>query len=114
MQHAADPLAGDDGGAGDESPASHGDAQRDDRVVLRILDGSRDRPALVEALTEKVLQGELELQQHGRPLTDPAAIRAVLEQELDGEPASARAVGGAARVKGGSGESCRASTRNKA
>ena len=55
-----------------------------DRVVLRHLDGSRDRPALVEALTEKVLQGELELQQHGQPLTGPVAICAVLEQELEG------------------------------
>ena len=55
-----------------------------DRFVLRLLDGSRDRPALVEALAGNVLQGELELQQDGRPLTDPAAIRAVLEQELEG------------------------------
>jgi methyltransferase-like protein/SAM-dependent methyltransferase len=54
-----------------------------DRAVLALLDGSRDRPALVQALTERALQGELELQQHVRPLTDDDVIRGVLEQDLE-------------------------------
>jgi methyltransferase-like protein/SAM-dependent methyltransferase len=54
-----------------------------DRAVLRFLDGSRDRPGLVQALTDWVRQGELELHQHGRPLSDDAFIRSVLEQELE-------------------------------
>jgi methyltransferase-like protein/SAM-dependent methyltransferase len=54
-----------------------------DRAVLGLLDGGRDRTALVQALTERALQGDLELQQDGRPLTDAAVIRSVLQQELE-------------------------------
>ncbi len=54
-----------------------------DRAVLAELDGSRARPALVEAVAQRVQRGELGLEQAGAPLADPAAVRAVLAAELD-------------------------------
>jgi SAM-dependent methyltransferase len=55
-----------------------------DRGVLGFLDGRRDRPALVEALTEAVLSGELGLTRDGALLTAPDAVRAVIGAELEG------------------------------
>lgn len=54
-----------------------------DRAVLALLDGTRDRPALVEQLAARVAHGELGLQQDGQSLTDLSAIRHVLTGELD-------------------------------
>jgi methyltransferase-like protein len=54
-----------------------------DRAVLARLDGTRDRPALVEDLTAAVLRGELGLQAEGKPLEDPQTIRATLAAELE-------------------------------
>jgi methyltransferase-like protein len=54
-----------------------------DRAVLSFLDGTRDRAALVEALTKSVLAGELELRCDGRVLTDPGEVGAALAGELE-------------------------------
>jgi methyltransferase-like protein/SAM-dependent methyltransferase len=48
------------------------------RQLLPLLDGTRDRAALVEALAAKARAGELSVQKSGRPVTDPAELRAAL------------------------------------
>ncbi|MFO0926699.1 MAG: methyltransferase regulatory domain-containing protein [Gemmataceae bacterium] len=54
-----------------------------DRAVLALLDGSRDRPALIERLAALVGQGELGLAQDGQPVREPEAVRRTLTAELD-------------------------------
>jgi methyltransferase-like protein len=54
-----------------------------DRAILHCLDGNRNRLAVVQVLVEKVAKGELQMQQDGQPLTDPAAVSAVLHEELE-------------------------------
>ena len=41
-----------------------------ERHMLPLLDGTRDRPALAEALAESVVAGRLHLAQDGRPVTN--------------------------------------------
>jgi methyltransferase-like protein/cyclopropane fatty-acyl-phospholipid synthase-like methyltransferase len=53
-----------------------------DRAVLRCLDGSRDRAALVGALADTVADGRVELRQDGRLLREPGEVRALLGQAL--------------------------------
>jgi methyltransferase-like protein len=59
-----------------------------ERLLLRQLDGRRDRPALVEVLTEAVTSGAFRLEKDGQPQHDRAAARAVFAAWL--EPALAR------------------------
>lgn len=59
-----------------------------ERALLPLLDGSRDRAALVEFLAAQAQAGAFEVQgSDGRPLTDPALLREVLagwtDQALD-------------------------------
>jgi hypothetical protein len=57
-------------------------------ALLPLLDGSRDRDALVAALAKRVAEGALQLQQQGRsPAPGPALekmLRAALEENLSG------------------------------
>jgi SAM-dependent methyltransferase len=53
------------------------------RHLLTLLDGSRDRAALGEALLRHVAERGLVVQQHGRPVTDSAGLRAVLAEGLE-------------------------------
>jgi methyltransferase-like protein/2-polyprenyl-3-methyl-5-hydroxy-6-metoxy-1,4-benzoquinol methylase len=57
-----------------------------ERHLVTLLDGTRDRPALAEAVTEAVAGGRLHLAQNGRPVTDRdevrAAVGAILDQAL--------------------------------
>jgi methyltransferase-like protein/2-polyprenyl-3-methyl-5-hydroxy-6-metoxy-1,4-benzoquinol methylase len=55
-----------------------------DLAVLALLDGSRDRAGIEAALVQRVLRGELELRRDGQPVTDPAAVAAVVQAELEG------------------------------
>ena len=48
------------------------------RVLLPLLDGSRDRGALVSALSDLAARGALHVQQNGQPLTRGAALEALL------------------------------------
>jgi methyltransferase-like protein/trans-aconitate methyltransferase len=54
--------------------------------LVRLLDGTRDRPAIVAALTGAVAAGRAKLDREGRPVTDPAEaaieIAAHLEEKL--------------------------------
>ena len=62
-----------------------------ERQVLRHLDGSRDRPALVEVLAAQVAQGELTVRQDGQPVADGAMVRQHLGRALEEQlPALAR------------------------
>ncbi|HEY1186357.1 MAG TPA: class I SAM-dependent methyltransferase [Gemmata sp.] len=54
------------------------------RRLLPLLDGTRDRPALVEALTACALGGELTLQRAGQPITDANEVRASVGAVLQG------------------------------
>jgi methyltransferase-like protein/SAM-dependent methyltransferase len=54
-----------------------------DRVVLQLLDGTRDRAALVAAVVEKVRAGEVEMHRGGERLTDPEGINAAVAEEVD-------------------------------
>ncbi|MFQ3594173.1 MAG: class I SAM-dependent methyltransferase [Gemmataceae bacterium] len=54
-----------------------------DRMVLGMLDGTRDRAALIEEGTRRVLAGALEIKRGNEVLRDPAAIRAILAAELE-------------------------------
>jgi hypothetical protein len=51
--------------------------------VLPLLDGSRDRPALLRALTGIVSEGRLGVAVGDRPSTDPAEIEAALAAGLE-------------------------------
>lgn len=62
-----------------------------DRVVLRLLDGRRDRPALLDALGALVASGEFTVHGGDGPVLDPALIRQVLASEL--EPCLGRLAG---------------------
>jgi methyltransferase-like protein/SAM-dependent methyltransferase len=59
-----------------------------DRRLLPLLDGTRDRAALLDRLTEVAVAGDLTVQREGQRLRDPADVRtalgAVLEQALKG------------------------------
>jgi methyltransferase-like protein len=55
-----------------------------DRQLVRLLDGSRDRAALVEAVTELVVTGALVITQpDGLVLTDAARVRGLLYATLE-------------------------------
>lgn len=54
-----------------------------DRVVLRHLDGSRDRAALLQALVGLVLAGDFDLQQGDQAVRDPGLIRTMFDAALD-------------------------------
>jgi len=54
-----------------------------ERHVVRLLDGSRDVPALIEELLQIVQQGGLNVSEKGVAITDPARLRSVLRDALD-------------------------------
>ena len=53
------------------------------RVLLPLLDGSRDRDALVAALAKQAADGLLRIQQHGNALTHGTELEKVLLEALD-------------------------------
>jgi methyltransferase-like protein/SAM-dependent methyltransferase len=53
------------------------------RYLLTLLDGTRDRPALLEALLGHVAGRGLVVQQHGRPVTESGQLREVLAEALE-------------------------------
>jgi methyltransferase-like protein len=50
--------------------------------LVPLLDGTRDRDALADALTAATLVGDISIQKGGQPLTDPDEIRAALVATL--------------------------------
>lgn len=61
--------------------------------LIPLCDGTRDRAALVEALTEAVGNGELRIQEHGRAVEDPERARALMEKIYDGSVEKLRRIG---------------------
>ena len=53
-----------------------------DLLVFRLLDGTRDRPALVARLTEWVADGAFSVSEGEDPVEDPARVRAILTEAL--------------------------------
>jgi len=51
--------------------------------VLALLDGTRDRPALLDALDPLFAAGKLTLNRDGKPVTDPILRRGMLVTHLD-------------------------------
>jgi hypothetical protein len=49
------------------------------RAVLVLCDGERDHAEIVEYLVGLAAKGDLELEQEGQPVSEPAARRAALE-----------------------------------
>lgn len=64
-----------------------------DQLVLSHLDGTRDRPAVVDALASAVGRGEFPIHRDGKPIGDPAEIRAILDRSL---PPSMQRIAGSA------------------
>jgi hypothetical protein len=54
-----------------------------DRHLLPFLDGTRDRPALVESLLGRVQRELMQISQEDQPVTDPARARAILAEVLE-------------------------------
>jgi methyltransferase-like protein/SAM-dependent methyltransferase len=54
-----------------------------ERHALRLLDGSRDVAALIDALLQVVQTGGLNVSENGAAITDPARLRAILRDALD-------------------------------
>ncbi len=66
--------------------------QEFDRQLLRLLDGQRDRPALVEAMTGLAEEGVLVVQDGGRLVRDAGRLRELMGRAADQQlPALARA-----------------------
>jgi methyltransferase-like protein len=53
-----------------------------DRMILSLLDGTRDVPGLVDAVEKAMADGELELQRGGQAGSEVTKVREVLEQEV--------------------------------
>ena len=51
--------------------------------LMRYLDGSRDRTAVLNELVEAVTRGEMELQRDGQPLQDVQVVRQLLGENLE-------------------------------
>jgi hypothetical protein len=49
-----------------------------DRLILPLLDGSRDQTAIVDRLAGSVAAAKLILKAGGEPIVEPAAVRAAL------------------------------------
>ncbi len=54
------------------------------RHLLSLLDGTKDRPALVQAMVAKVKEGVLTVQHDGKPVTDDAILVRILEPRVLG------------------------------
>src|SRR5262249_15110547 len=54
-----------------------------DRLVLRHLDGSHDRAALLDILIKMVEKGDWKIEKEAMSIQDPAQVRAMLTETLD-------------------------------
>jgi methyltransferase-like protein len=57
-----------------------------DRHLLPLLDGTRDRSALVEALLEIAREDPMPIERDGKQLSGEAELRDVLAEHIDGLP----------------------------
>ena len=61
-------------------PYGPGDFERD---VLRHLDGTNDRPAILSRLMESVRAGALTVEMDGHPVPDPTAAEPLVRRYLE-------------------------------
>jgi methyltransferase-like protein len=54
-----------------------------DRHLLQLLDGTRNRVALLEALIERFRRGDFKITQDEQPVTDEGRVRDILQQTLE-------------------------------
>ena len=54
------------------------------RALLPLLDGTRDRAALMDCVASLFERGELTLRHDGKPVTDAAMLRPRLKTIVDG------------------------------
>ena len=54
-----------------------------DRLILPLLDGTRDQAAIVDDLAGQVAAGNLKLKSDGNPIEEPAAVRKALAQTVN-------------------------------
>jgi hypothetical protein len=54
-----------------------------DRHLLPHLDGTRDRPSLLAALLERFRQGQLQIEEDGRPVAEEGRAERILAEVLD-------------------------------
>ena len=61
--------------------------------LITVCDGTRDRAAIIDALTEAMKNGELQFQEHGQPIQDPERARSIIDKILDGSVEKLRRIG---------------------
>jgi methyltransferase-like protein/cyclopropane fatty-acyl-phospholipid synthase-like methyltransferase len=54
-----------------------------DALILRLLDGTRDRPAILAGLEEFAADGTLTIERDDRPISDPERLRAFLADAIE-------------------------------
>ena len=52
------------------------------RQLLSLLNGAQDHSMLVDAMTRKILSGDLLLHQQGRPVTDESTVHSIVEKSM--------------------------------
>ena len=63
------------------------------KKLIPLCDGTRDRAAIVEAITEAAMNGELRLQEHGHQIAERERARLLLETIYDGSVEKLRHIG---------------------
>jgi methyltransferase-like protein len=53
-----------------------------DRLIVPMLDGTRDRATVVAELSALFLRGDLCLRRDGQPVTNPATLRVLLDEQV--------------------------------
>ena len=53
------------------------------RLVLRLLDGTRDLSQLIKEITSSFLRGEFSIEQEGQTVRDPATIETMITAEIE-------------------------------
>ncbi|MBM3148412.1 MAG: hypothetical protein FJZ88_00070 [Chloroflexi bacterium] len=56
-----------------------------EKRLLQLLDGTRDRSMILQALEEAILSGAATLRQNGEPVHDAAKVRPLLAAELENQ-----------------------------
>ena len=60
---------------------------------ITVCDGTRDRTAIIEAMSEAVSNKEFQLNENNQPITDPERARFIIDQLYDGSLQNLRQLG---------------------
>jgi len=61
--------------------------------LISVCDGSRDRTAIIEAMTDAVAKKEFQLNENNQPVTDPERARFIIDKLYDGALQNLRQLG---------------------